>query len=392
MWKSALLLAPVALAIDISFDSADSIREGAATIAQDMMSFYKGHDPGETVGILPGGLECNPEIPGVYCWWQAGAMWGGLINYWQYTGDDTYNQFVIESIQAQRGPDMNFNPPNQSRSMGIDDQAFWAFTALDAAEANFPESEVEGDPSYLSLAQGLFNFQTNHWDSRTCGGGFRWQVIPVNSGYHLKNMISNGGNFQVAARLAYITGNETYADWATMVWDWMADSLMFDRTDDELLYIWDNVNAEKDCGDPVRFIWSYNYGVLLAGAAYMYNHTEDAAWKERVDELLASTMILYFPEDKGGNTMVEYLCEEQQLCNQDQKSFKAYLTRWLAVTALLVPDTWDTIYPKLMSSAAGAAGQCTGGTSGTMCSQMWYTNVHTGQSGVGEQVSRFQTA
>ena len=90
--------------------------------------------------------------------------------------------------------------------------------------------------------------------------------------------------------------------------------------------------------------------------------------------------------------MVEYLCEEQQLCNQDQKSFKAYLTRWLAVTALLVPDTWDTIYPKLMSSAAGAAGQCTGGTSGTMCSQMWYTNVHTGQSGVGEQVSRFQTA
>lgn len=200
-------------------------------------------------------------------------------------------------------------------------------------------------------------------------------------------MISNGGNFQVAARLAYITRNETYADWAEMVWDWMADSLMFDRNaEDGLLYIWDNVNADMNCTNPVKFIWSYNYGVLLGGLAYMYNYTDgDQVWKDRIDEVLGSAITLYFPDDNGG-IMEEFLCEENLLCNQDQKSFKAYLSRWMAVTAMLVPETFDTIHPLIMKSAEAAAGQCTGGSSGTMCSQQWFTNVHTGEEGVGEQV------
>jgi mannan endo-1,6-alpha-mannosidase len=202
-------------------------------------------------------------------------------------------------------------------------------------------------------------------------------------------MISNGGNFMVAARLAYITGNDSYADWADMVWDWMADSAMFERANDGLLYIWDNVNADKDCGEPVNFIWSYNYGVLLGGAAYMYNYTNGSSvWQERIDELLSSTVTLYFPEEHGGNIMEEYLCEENSICNQDQKSFKAYLSRWMTITKLLVPYTWDTINPLLRSTAQAAAAQCTGGNTGTMCSQQWWTNTHTGNTGVGEQVRR----
>ena len=181
-----LLFASATFALDISLDSAQSVRDGAATIARDMMSFYEGDQPGNVPGLLPGSLACNPAVEGTYCWWQAGAMWGALINYWQYTGDDTYNSHVAKAMLFQRGPDNNFNPPNQSRSMGIDDQAFWAFTALDAVEANLPESQDEDDPSWLALAQGLFNLQVDHWDERTCGGGFRWQVLPMNSGYHLK--------------------------------------------------------------------------------------------------------------------------------------------------------------------------------------------------------------
>jgi hypothetical protein len=201
-------------------------------------------------------------------------------------------------------------------------------------------------------------------------------------------MISNGGNFQVAARLAYITGNETYADWATMVWDWMAESKMFERDNEGLLYIWDNLDADNDCQEPVKFIWSYNYGVLLAGAAYMYNFTDGSPeWKGRIDEILSSSLELYFatpPSD--GNVMIEYLCEENLICNQDQKSFKAYLTRWMTVTAMLVPETWDIIMPKLRTSAQAAARQCNGGDTGTWCSMQWWTNVPTGKTGAGEQV------
>ena len=200
-------------------------------------------------------------------------------------------------------------------------------------------------------------------------------------------MISNGGNFQVAARLAYITGNDTYADWADMVWDWMASSMMFERDGQGLLYIWDNVHADLNCTDPVNYIWSYNYGVILAGAAYMYNFTDGSeVWKGRVEELLSSALQLYFPQEDGnGNIMIEFLCEREQSCNQDQKSFKAYLTRWLAVTAILVPETWDRIMPKLMTSAQAAAQQC-GTGDGTWCSSQWWTNVPTGKTGAGEQV------
>jgi len=204
-------------------------------------------------------------------------------------------------------------------------------------------------------------------------------------------MISNGGNFQVAARLAYITGNETYSDWATMVWDWIAASAMFERNDG-ILYIWDNVDADLECSkeEPSlrRLIWSYNYGVLLGGAAYMYNHTDGAPeWLERVEEILDSAFKLYFPAEYGGNIMVEFHCEQSGICNQDQKSFKAYLSRWMAVTAVLVPGTYDRIMAKLRESALGAARQCNGGTTGSMCSAQWYTDVPTGATGVGEQVS-----
>lgn len=204
------------------------------------------------------------------------------------------------------------------------------------------------------------------------------------------SMISNGGNFQIAARLAYITGNESYAAWATTVWDWMADSEMFERFDG-ILYVWDNLDADHDCtGEEAvqRLIWSYNYGVLLGGAAYMYNYTDgDPEWLNRVEELLESAFQLYFPLEYGGNLMVEFHCEENGICNQDQKSFKAYLSRWMAATALLVPTTYDRIMPKLRESAIGAARQCNGGASGNMCSAQWWRDVPTGKTGVGEQVS-----
>lgn len=185
MYRLLLIaLLPLVQGINLQVESPSSIKDAASTIADDMMTFYTGDEPGQIPGLLPGSLNCDPGVEDNYCWWQAGAMWGALINYWQYTGDDSHNADIQQSILHQRGPLDNFNPPNHSSSMGVDDQAFWAFSALDAVEANFPE--VDGAPSWLSLAQGLYNFQMNLWDPLTCGGGFRWQVVPLNNGYNLK--------------------------------------------------------------------------------------------------------------------------------------------------------------------------------------------------------------
>jgi len=40
-----------------------------------MMNYYKGNLTGQTPGLLPG----------PYYWWEAGAMWGSLIDYWYCT-------------------------------------------------------------------------------------------------------------------------------------------------------------------------------------------------------------------------------------------------------------------------------------------------------------------
>lgn len=370
-------------AIQLDISSKDSVKSATSQIAYDMMTYYKGNLTGQVPGILPGpcaSTEC-------YYWWQAGAMWGGLINYWQYTGDTSYQATVLQALKFQIGPDKNYNPPNQSKNMGVDDQDFWGFAAMEAAEAGIPDATESGIPSWLALAQAVWNFQVPLWEPGTCGGGFRWQVYSFNAGYNLKNTISNGGFFQLTARLARYTGNQTYADWAEKVYSWMENSLLF-QTQDSHLYIWDNTDSNNNCTDVEHYVWTYNYGVNLLGCAMMYNMTNgDQKWKNRIDKILDGAYFLFFPADYGSNTMTEMLCEAQSNCNNDQSSFKAYLARWMAVTTLLAPYTHDTIMPKLQASAAAAAGQCIGGSTGRECGRQWYSKVWDGTKGVGQQVS-----
>lgn len=373
-------LLQIVSALELDLTSSDSIKSVTSTLAYDMMTYYSGNQSGQIPGLLPGpcdSLAC-------YYWWEAGAMFGSLIHYWQYTGDDSYNPVVIQALQFQVGPEENFNPPNQSKNMGVDDQDFWAFSAMDAVEANLPD--VGGDaPSWLALAQAVFNYQTNLWDDATCGGGMRWQVFSFNAGYNLKNTISNGGYFQLAARLARYTGNETYANWANTMWNWMEGSPLF-QVQDDTLFIWDNTDANNNCTDVQHFAWTYNYGTMLMGAANMYNYSGgDPSWEARVHEILDGAFKLFFPPEYGGNIMSEFQCEPTLVCNNDQSSFKAYLTRWMAVAAMLVPSTYDLIMPKLQASAAAAAQQCTGGDNGRMCGRQWYASFD-GSSGVGQQV------
>ncbi|RMZ87208.1 hypothetical protein DV736_g5567, partial [Chaetothyriales sp. CBS 134916] len=387
--KSPILFAPLAgllslaSGLELDLTSPDSIKSATSTLAYDMLTYYSGNLTGGTPGILPGPCESTA----CYYWWEAGAMWGALINYWQYTGDSSYNPTVKQALQFQRGPLENYNPPNQSKNMGVDDQAFWGFAALEAAEAGLPDTTEDGDPSWLELAQAVFNFQADLWDDATCGGGMRWQVYSFNAGWNLKNTISNGGNFQLAARLARYTGNQSYADWADKMWDWMQGTPLFQMQDNSL-YIWDNTDTTNNCSDVAHFAWTYNYGTMLMGAANMYNFTNGSdTWGTRVQQILDGALNLFFPQEYGGSIMSEFECEPSANCNNDQNSFKAYLARWMAVTALLVPRTYDQIMPKLQASAKGAAGQCVGGDNSRQCGRRWYSTTWDGTTGVGQQMT-----
>ena len=86
--------------------SLDSIKQAASTVAYGMMTYYTGNQTGQPVGLLP-----NP-----YYWWEAGAMFGQMIEYWYYTGDTTYNAVITQGLLAQVGPDNDYMPPNQTKT------------------------------------------------------------------------------------------------------------------------------------------------------------------------------------------------------------------------------------------------------------------------------------
>jgi mannan endo-1,6-alpha-mannosidase len=137
---------------------------------------------------------------------------------------------------------------------------------MTAAELNFPD--VPNQASWLELAQGVFNTQQARWDTTNCNGGMRWQIWPYQAGYTTKNAISNGGFFQLAARLARYTNNQTYATWAETTWDWSATTPLLNTT---TWYIADTTSIAAQCHDHGDFQWTYNYGAYMMGAVYMYN-------------------------------------------------------------------------------------------------------------------------
>ncbi|KAI5462083.1 glycoside hydrolase [Mariannaea sp. PMI_226] len=372
------LLASVSLvsaASPYSIDTDATMKSAASQIAWDMLQYYHGNESGQTVGILPG-----PPPNGDYYWWEAGAMWGTLLDYWKCTGDSSYNDIMTAAMLHQAGPDEDYQPDNVTLSLGNDDQGFWGMSAMLAAELKFPDPPAD-QPGWLALAQAVFNTQADpsrHDD--TCGGGLRWQIPFSNNGYNYKNSIANGCFFNLGARLARYTGNDTYANWAEKTWDWMWGIGFIDN---QKWAVYDGGHVEKNCTDINKAQFSYNSGVLLQGLAHMYNHTESQKWKDRLDNLLKVTLSTFFP----GGVAYEISCEDHDTCTTDMVSFKGYVHRWLGMVAKLAPHTRATIQPILVSSTKAAVAQCNGGTDGRTCGFKWKSGVFDGKVGVGEQMN-----
>jgi mannan endo-1,6-alpha-mannosidase len=335
-------------------------------------------------------------------------MFGSLIDYWYYTGDDTYNTITTQAIVHQIGQPQAFMPPNQTSTLGNDDQAFWGMTALSAAENKLPD--VEGQMSWLSLAIAVFNTQAPRWNDRTCGGGLNWQIFTFNNGYDYKNTISNGAFFNIAARLAKYTGNETYAEWAVRAYEWELSVGLISQD----FHFYDGTSERKNCTDVNHIQWTYNAGIHLSGAAAMWNISESAGdsvshiftfspvntmltrlqtnaalWRGRLEGIIKASSV-FFSADGAPNVMIEVACERNGLCDHDQRSFKAYLARWMGYAMLTAPWTRETLMPRLRASAVAAAKQCGPGKNG--CGLRWWQGgVNDGEVGVGEQMSALET-
>ncbi|KAI9746191.1 MAG: hydrolase 76 protein [Claussenomyces sp. TS43310] len=365
-------------ALELNVNDIGSIKNATSVVAYGLMKYYSGNvtDTASTIAVLP-----EP-----YYWWEAGAMWGGMLDYYKYTNDSTYLDNTLQALLSQVGPNYDFMVPAQQFDEGNDDQGFWGFAIMSAAEHNItaPPSPT---PSWLQLTINLWNSQVARWETTTCNGGLRWQIFSSNSGYTYKNSVSNGAFFQLSARLARFTGNQTYVEWAQKVWDWETSVGLIDGN----YKVYDGGDMSDNCTSLNHIQWTYGVAIHLYGAAVMYNYTNASAlWQERTEGMLNASAGFFSPFSNATDVMYEAACETVYTCNVDQFSFKAYLGRFMWKSTKMAAFTYGTVAKYLEQSSKAAARSCSGGTDGVTCGTRWYINGWDGSWGAGQQLSALE--
>ncbi|KAK4160756.1 glycoside hydrolase [Cladorrhinum sp. PSN259] len=360
---------------DLNISDPVSVKGVAKTIAANTMSYYSGT------------VDKFHDLPQPHYWWQAGALMGSMLDYSHYTGDKSYDKLIARGLLDQVGPNFDYMLPSHFGQEGNDDQAFWGFGVMAAAERNFPQPDAKV-PAWLDMGQNLWNSMASRWNTSACAGGLLWQIFPENpNGLDYKNTVSNGGFFQISARLARATGNKTYTEWAEKVWDWTEAVGLIDKFGN----VYDGAHSRKNCSDTNPVTFSYSASIYLYGAAVMADVTGDKKWAGRAENILEASRSFFSPFENATNIMYEHACEQVNICNADMKSFKAYFSRFTYAAAWFVPSLKPTIKELWHTSAKAAAKACSGGKNGSFCGQKWYVGGFEGPGGLGEDMSALET-
>ncbi|KAF1978915.1 glycoside hydrolase [Bimuria novae-zelandiae CBS 107.79] len=292
-------------------------------------------------------------VPQPFWWWQSGIVTNALLTYGFVTHDTQYLELTKNTLLSQATPANDFMTGFAS---GNDDQAWWALSALTGAENNVPEPADA--PTFLSLAQNVFNEQKARWDTATCGGGMQFKVNPAlgERGAGYKSTIANGLFFQLAARLGKFTGDAEALAWAEKSYDWVTSVGFIDGE----FNVHDGVDDGTACKEVNQDMWSYNVGAFLYGAAVMSQQSGEAKWRERTQGLLGATKRNFVRDGELRETLCEGP-EARQPCSLDQVSFKGILARWLGATAVVMPELKDDIAAVLEGAAEVAQSRWTVG-------------------------------
>ncbi|KAG5987811.1 hypothetical protein E4U52_007205 [Claviceps spartinae] len=348
---------------DLNIHSQLSIRNVAATLAYETMSYYTGNTTD------PKSREFG-NVSKPYYWWVAGGLWGAMLDYYHYTKDPSYNGVVLQALLAPTnlGVCYDYMPAEHADEEGNDDLFFWGSDALSAAERNFPQPN-DSLPSWLDISANVFDQLAGRWNTTYCNGGLFWQILASNpNGLKYKNSVSNGGFFQLAARLGRATGNETYLNWAEKIWDWSAQVGFIDN---QTYRVYDGAGIDSGCKQVNKQSFSYTTGIMLYGAAMMAEQTGQDKWAQRTKKLLDEAGRVFFT-GKNSTIMWEPACEPTNTCNYDMITFKAYLSRFMWQTAQIMPSLRAKVDRLLKPTAMAAAATCTGGKTGHACGDKWY--------------------
>ena len=280
-----------------------------------------------------------------------------MIKYQIYTNDISHQT----DIQSALSRNMEELPNSQGYRMarkapeGDTKEMWWIYPALTAMELGFPAPEWKSgnvslgltgkcNVTWQSLAINAFEEYVERWndEKNTCDGGLRWQL--EDPGY--KNTATNGGFFQIAARLARYTGNRTFADWATTVWEWTKAVELLETGEEYHVHDGAEDREQRECsmdGYLENQEWSHTLGLYLQGAANMYAYSQRnnvsasrQNWTTHVDGLVRRAQNTFSSRYKKKTTSInviyENMCEPKDGCSEDQMSFKGTLVQALSRT------------------------------------------------------------
>lgn len=156
-------------ALDLDVTNRQSILDAASTVAHGVQAIYNGNRTGGVLGKFP-------YLP--YYWWESGGAWGGMMHYWAFTKDGSYNSVMMDALVSQLGPKYDFDMPVEAFNEGNDDQAFWVFAAMSAAEYNFTSPPAPAPP-WVTVVENAWNDWYLRWNTTNCAGGLKCNLSEI---------------------------------------------------------------------------------------------------------------------------------------------------------------------------------------------------------------------
>ncbi len=195
-----------------------------------------------------------------------------------YAGDSN----LLESTE-EAGFESVVTPPLGSGGDRYYDDNAWLGLAL------VRHHELTGDRAILRLAQRVFAFVISGWSTDTtwqAPGGIRWKEATSNRS---RNACVNGPAAELGARLHQQTGEGSYLDWASRIYDWTRRALL----NADGLY-GDQIGPD---GNVTSTIWSYNQGSMVGAGVLMAERTGQVSYADHALETASAYMANCTVED-----------------------------------------------------------------------------------------------
>ncbi|KAJ3166406.1 hydrolase 76 protein [Geranomyces variabilis] len=245
-----------------------------------------------------------------------------------------------------------------------DDMGWWAIGMLSAVDAYGKDAQMPGGGKFLDVAALTFNEMYEQWDTQ-CGGGIYWSRdrSPTQKDADYKSTISNSQFVEMGARLAMLTGNQTYLDMASQTYQWIKVSGVMTAQ----FVVTDGVHTAS-CGTVNPTALGYNQGVMISALAYMYKATKVQSYLDDAKALVNAAVPVYAPN----NIVTEPRCPVGS-CGRETPMGKPQFVKGLSDLYTVTTDAAvkTTIQTVIDTTLASALKNC---DANWWCSQDW-TNV-----------------